>query len=337
MDSNTTRLMGWFKAEMRKRLEITESEDSWLKVRVERDREAGWLRMDLVGYTENLIAKYADDSAQHPLTSLPRMTVNQITRPVSAEEAATYASYPFEALKGELQYLSQRVRRDILAVVGMASSRISYRSKSLWDFLMLIVRYLKGTANMGHFIERVEDPEELVIWVDSDYGADEETRRSTYGYVTKLGGAVVSCTSRKAGHVARGTMEAEYNAVAHGVSDALFVSRLVAELGAPLAKPPVIFCDNKAAVELAHHPVKHQASKHIDVAYMFAREHVEAGRVVVTWVPGRDNVADLMTKWLPREAFCKWREALGLRFIPVRGSVGSGGSGGVEGHGNTGG
>jgi len=45
----------------------------------------------------------------------------------------------------------------------------------------------------------------------------------------------------------------------------------------------------------------HKRTKHIDVHYHFVKEKVEKGKFTPVYIPSKDNVADLLTKPLPKE------------------------------------
>lgn len=44
----------------------------------------------------------------------------------------------------------------------------------------------------------------------------------------------------------------------------------------------------------------HQRSKHIDIRFHFIRETVANGQVLLTFIPTMEQLADLMTKALPK-------------------------------------
>ena len=71
----------------------------------------------------------------------------------------------------------------------------------------------------------------LVGYVDSDYGGCLETRRSTTGYVFTLGGGCISWRSTLQKCVSQSTTEAEYVAAKEAAKEAIWLDRLVTEMG----------------------------------------------------------------------------------------------------------
>lgn len=58
--------------------------------------------------------------------------------------------------------------------------------KSHWLVIKRILRYIKGTINLGLFYPYGKDTK-LVGYSDSDWGGDQDERKSTIGYVFYLG------------------------------------------------------------------------------------------------------------------------------------------------------
>jgi hypothetical protein len=56
----------------------------------------------------------------------------------------------------------------------------------------------------------------------------------------------------------------------------------------------------------------HRRTKHVQVKYHFIKERVEAGEVSFTYVPSAMNLADILTKSLPREAVLRSCQGIGL-------------------------
>ena len=55
-----------------------------------------------------------------------------------------------------------------------------------------IIRYLKGTSNIGIKYNRNESQQGLIEYTNNDYAGDVDDRKSTSGYLFFLAGGVVS-------------------------------------------------------------------------------------------------------------------------------------------------
>jgi hypothetical protein len=64
--------------------------------------------------------------------------------------------------------------------------------------------------------------------------------------------------------------------------------------------PSALFCDNTAAIEIAHNPKLNDRLKHIDIAYHFTREKIEESKITLLSIPTEDNLADICTKAMVR-------------------------------------
>jgi hypothetical protein len=74
----------------------------------------------------------------------------------------------------------------------------------------------------------------------------------------------------------------------------------------------VIYCDNQSCIKLTENPVFHDRSKHIDIRYHSIRDYVQRGIVKLEFVPTDEQVADILTKALPRGKHVHFRDKLGV-------------------------
>ncbi|THH05097.1 hypothetical protein EW146_g9994 [Bondarzewia mesenterica] len=164
-----------------------------------------------------------------------------------------------------------------------------------WKALKHLLRYLKGTADYGITYDGSRsDGLRPLGYFNANY-AVEQNRRSSTGW-----------------SVAISTMEAEYMAAAAAAQTAIWLRMLLRELDVPIAGPGLLLGDNTSANILTREYVNHSRVKHIDVRYHFVRERVEAGELEVEHVASADNLADLLTKGIPRDHHRELVDRLGI-------------------------
>jgi hypothetical protein len=66
-----------------------------------------------------------------------------------------------------------------------------------------------------------------------------------------------------------------------------------------------ILNDNAGAIASSKNPVHHERSKHIGMRHHFLREKVEDGTISLDHVRIGVNLADVLTKGLPKDVFEK--------------------------------
>ncbi|GKA70464.1 hypothetical protein Tco_0776603 [Tanacetum coccineum] len=76
-----------------------------------------------------------------------------------------------------------------------------------------------------------------------------------------------------------------------------------------------LYCDNKSAIALCCNNVQHSRSKHIDIRHHFIREQVENRVVELYFMETNYQLADILTKALPRERFEFLLPRLGMKSL----------------------
>nr|GEV76903.1 ribonuclease H [Tanacetum cinerariifolium] len=64
-----------------------------------------------------------------------------------------------------------------------------------------------------------------------------------------------------------------------------------------------MYCDSKSAIAISCNPVQHSCTKYIDIQYHFIKEHAEKSTVELYFVGTKYQLADLFTKFIPKERF----------------------------------
>jgi hypothetical protein len=211
---------------------------------------------------------------------------------------------PYMRLVGCLLYVMTCTRPDISFATTVISRFMTKPLYIHWLACLHLVRYLKGTTNVGICFYRDNWLEHFMVgFSDSDWASsDLEHRRSMTGYSVFLCGGPIAWRSCLQTTVAKSATEAEYYALSNCIDEVTFMKQLLSELGIEVETVP-IYEDNKGAVDLAGNPVYHKRVKHIDIRYHAIREKVADGTVIILKIPTRANFADVHTKAVTKLVF----------------------------------
>lgn len=175
-----------------------------------------------------------------------------------------------------------------------------------------ILGYLKGTITLGVLYKKERVDYRLEGWTDSDYAGDINDRKSTSGYVFKLGTGAVSWSSKKQPIVTLSTTEAEFVAASSCACQAIWLRRILQHLGQTQEECTKLHCDNSSSIKLSKNPIMHGRCKHIDVRYHFLRDLTKDGVVELVHCSTENQIADILTKPLKLDNFSKLRARLGV-------------------------
>jgi len=172
--------------------------------------------------------------------------------------------------------------------------------------LKRVVRYLKLTINHG--LKLAKPPHlKLHAFTDADWGGNHDDKTSTSAYIIYFGGNLVSWLSKRQRTVARSSTEAEYRSTANASAEIMWLLNLLSELGVP-HQTPTIFCDNIGTTFLCSNPAFHSRMKHIALDYHFVRQMVQLGKIRVSHISTKDQLADLLTKPQSHQIFSSQRQ-----------------------------
>jgi hypothetical protein len=216
----------------------------------------------------------------------------------------------YRQLIGSLMYLVN-TRPDICFAVNTLSQFMVEPRQVHWAAAKHVLRYLQGTLDFG--LEYVRgNGVRLAGYTDSDWAGSVSDRKSTSGCCFGLGLAAVSWFSRKQKSVALSSSEEEYMAASLASCEAVWLRKMLFSLFEECLDPTVIYCDNQSCIKLTENPVFHDRSKHIDIRYHSISDYVQRGIVKLEFVPTDEQVADILTKALPRGKHVHFRDKLGV-------------------------
>ena len=141
-----------------------------------------------------------------------------------------------------------------------------------------------------------------LIVILTDFAGDVTSRHSNIGYVIFLYGNPVAWYSQKQCYMSLSKTESEYIAASEGVKELVWL----------LNFHPDIMSTNVEA-NVSEFPDFHKRTKHIEVKYHYVREKFESKLFSIMYVPSAEQLADMLTKAIPRTRFATLKLMMGIK------------------------
>lgn len=298
-----------FKNYLMKRFSMVDLGDIklFLGIRVERTENS--ITIDQISYLQSVLQKFNMSECKAIKTPLPNKIDYQ------ALNCDEYFEAPCKNLIGCLMYVMLCTRPDLCASLNILSRYQRQNNKELWKCLKRVLRYIKGSIELKLTYVKTSNYVELLIgFVDSDWGADENDRKSTTGFLFKIfESCTIAWSTKRQNSVAASSTEAEYMALFEGVREALWLKSLLVSININITTPILIYEDNNSCRTIATNPINTKRTKHIDIKYHFSREQVENNNIILKYIPTGEQLADAFTKSLAPTKFLEIRMSIGLK------------------------
>ncbi len=165
-------------------------------------------------------------------------------------------------------YLANGTRPDIAFAVNLLARFSSAPTKRHWNDIKQILRYLRGTQDLGLFFRKNQDLT-MAGYADSGYLSDPHKALSQTGYVFLCGGTTISWKSTKQTMVATSTNHSEIIGLFEVSKECMWLRRVIQHVqntcGLNITPTPaIIYEDNSACVaQIQMGYVKTSLTKHI--------------------------------------------------------------------------
>ena len=140
--------------------------------------------------------------------------------------------------------------------------------ESHWLVAKKVLRYLKETKNFG-LMYADNCNVELIGYSDSDWARDIDDRKSTSGYAFNIGSGVVPWSNKKQSIVSLSSTETKYKALCNATCEVVWLRRILEDIDKKQINPTILKCDNQNTIKLAHNPIYHARTKHIEIQHHF--------------------------------------------------------------------
>lgn len=287
-----------------------------LGIKVEYDQQAKRLQLSQRQYIIDMLNHFGLQDCKPVSTPMdPGLQLRKRDAPSTKEEENEMKSIPYINAVGALMYLAIGTRPDIAYTVGKLAQFNSNPGPLHWKAVKHLFRYLQGTLELKLTYQANGDQTSSQIFTaysDADHAGCLDTRKSTTGYLIKMGTGAVSWSSKKQASVAKSSTEAEYIAASTAGQDVIWMRTLLKELGFKVDKPSPLLMDNQSAIAVCKNPEHHGRMKHIDISHHWIRQEVRRRNIEIHYIPTQEMTADILTKALPRVLVQRHRESLGI-------------------------
>ena len=114
---------------------------------------------------------------------------------------------------------------------------------------------------------------------------------------------MVTWKRKKQKVVALSSVEAKFRGIAKGITELLWIRKLLDELNYQQEEACKLYCDNKVAISKSENPVQHDRTKHVEIDKHFIKEKLEKKIISLPFIKSKDQLADILTKVVSSEAF----------------------------------
>ena len=194
-------------------------------------------------YIRDLLKRFNMEEAKTPMSSSIKLDMDEKGKPVN--------STMYRGMIGSLLYLTAS-RLDIMYSVCLCARFQSCPKESHLSVVKRILRYLKGTMNIGLWYLK-GDNSELIGFSDANFAGCKVERKSTSGTCHFLGHSLVSWHSKKQNSVASSTVEAEYIATGLCYAQILWMKQTLSDFNLSFEHVH-IKCDNTSVINISKNP-----------------------------------------------------------------------------------
>ena len=330
--SESDKVENHFETEFQKHVPVTfdKEVDYFLGIKFQNEKKSNGhvsIKMSQAAYVDEICKQTKLDSeaintpkspyrSGLPVDSIPEIDYNEI-------EQKRY-TLQMQTIIGSLNWLSVSTRPDITTITAMLAKYTKNPSKGHIDAALRVIKYLKGTKNMGiefssernnylqSFLQFPLPEHQLTGICDANWGPQDQSKpptkspppkltlfktRSMSGYMTWCHGPLM-WTSKRQTYTARSSAEAEIYATDECTKNILHLLHIIDEMELTneyISGPVHIWNDNHACICWTKNTTT-KGLRHVQICENAVRESIANGLIKVQHIEGKRNPSDIFTK-----------------------------------------
>jgi hypothetical protein len=252
--------------------------NEYVGCRVERDCEAGWMRLTQPVKIQKFVAEYGIDIVSNRIPSVPAEPGSVLKKDGIDEDDLTLPpeeQFRYRSATAVLLHMMRWSHPELMNAVRDFSCYMQSARRSHTKALSQIMMYCLGTPLRCLLLIPIEKWDGMAGFQfiinglsDSEYAKDD-SRHSINGWSTWMFGCCVMHRSKMMPIVALSVTEAELYAAVLCAQDMLFIMRLLFSLGLDVQLPMILEVDNKGAVDFINGWSVSGRTRHIEVKQYF--------------------------------------------------------------------
>jgi hypothetical protein len=272
-----------------------------LGIKLSRDRAARTITLSQQLYVTDLLQHHSDvlgsghaRKYSSPMDDKGRLSTEHCPAEGSPEhEKMAPLRHTYMSIVGGLLWLSNVTRFELAFAASQLARYVSNPGELHFAAAVRVLLYLQGTTERALTYKPsagLDRP--LEIYVDSDWAV----KFSSSGALIFFAGCLVAWFAKVQRSVSFSSAESEVFGAILAAKEGIFYRELLCDLGLAPTKPTRIYSDSKSCVELSIDPVSFKKTKHILRAAEGLRDYVARLVFVLVHLPGKVNLADILTK-----------------------------------------
>ena len=288
-----------------------------LKTKIETDHKEGVVKISCGSYIREVLERYGMENCKPvkaPMTPGSKWIPNPLDfTEQSKEEEKLAREKPIRQLVGALWWCVHMCRPDILYALHEYSKYMDKPTMKVWNELLMIVRYLKGTIDLGVVMKRPRQGEPVYFveaYVDSDWAGCEIGRKSRSGGLVFFLGQLICWFSEMQTSIALSTCESECYGLVKMAKRMSWLKDLLGQIGLQTDHVFKVWCECKSTIDLCNNGTHSKRSRHFDIAVKVIFDYVKKEIMEMGYCPTAEMIADVFTKALISQEFLCWRSAM---------------------------